>query len=355
MKWLKLPSEDGKPMWGGLFWAVPFLYVYLDPYQRHADWLEWTLTTFGLVLVLGLYTLGLVYWSHKDIVRKVCIATTFLTVVFMAYRPTFAIYFPLVAAFVPFAVGGNIPRSVAFIGIVVGIFIGEAWLLGGKQYTTLTTVIAIESILIGAGTTFAARQQIAVTRANKVAERERIARDLHDILGHTLSVIVLKSELAGKLIEQDPERARREIAEVEKVSRKALAEVREAIHGYHAGDMQAEFERAEVMLKSAGVIVHLGYDKVAIPAAQERIMILALKEAVTNILRHAQAKQCRIQLQQIDGAYRLEVSDDGHGGVSESGLGLRGMRQRVEAIGGRMTWSSDSGTQLSVTLPVAQS
>ncbi len=166
-------------------------------------------------MFLGLYTLGLIYWSNKPLLRRVCIATALLALVFAAYRPLFAIFFALVAAFAPFTVGGSIPLSATFILGVVFIHVLEAFVLRGGQYFVFAAIIGIESALIGAGTTFAARQQNAIRRANMVAERERIARDLHDILGHMLSSIVLKSELAGKLLDHNVERARVEITDIE--------------------------------------------------------------------------------------------------------------------------------------------
>jgi two-component system sensor histidine kinase DesK len=353
MKWLKLPTAEGKPLWGGIFWYLPCVYVFSDPYQRHAGWFEWTLTGIGFAIFFCLYLLGLVYWSKRKVLQAVCIATFVLAVAFTAYRPMFGIFFAFVAAFGPFTVNGNIPLSLTIVFIAAIAHILESWLMRGSAYLVFAVVIGAESLMIGAGTMFAARQQKSVERALKVAERERIARDLHDILGHTLSVVILKSELAGKLLARDPERARVEIANVESIARKALAEVREAIHGYHAGDLQAEFERVELMLKAVGVAVEVEYEKCTVPAIHERILIFALKEAATNIMRHAQAKHCRIQLRKIEGAYRLAVSDDGVGVSNDEGLGIRGMRQRVESIGGSLSLSSASGTELIVSLPAS--
>jgi two-component system, NarL family, sensor histidine kinase DesK len=226
-------------------------------------------------------------------------------------------------------------------------------LLGGRPSIVYALVIGIESLMIGSCTTFVARQQNSMARAHKVAERERIARDLHDILGHTLSVIILKSELANKLFESDRKRSHAEIADVERISRQALAEVREAISGYHTGGIQMEFERASATLHAAGIAVEHDCERIEIPATQERVLVLALREAVTNVVRHSRANHCRIQLRQIDGAYRLNVCDDGRGGVMEQGMGIRGMRHRAESVGGNVSCNSGRGTDLTVTLPIA--
>jgi len=209
--------------------------------------------------------------------------------------------------------------------------------------------------MVGGAITVVTRQQMAVARIHKIAERERIARDLHDILGHTLSVIILKSELAGRLLEQDPRRAKTEIDDVERISRNALSEVREAVLGYRAGDLLAEFDRAISTLQTAGVVVERSYEAVAMPAAQERVLALALREAVTNVLRHAQATHCRITLRETGGVYQLVLRDDGRGGVHREGMGMRGIRDRVAAIGGTALWNAGPGTELTITVPVASS
>jgi two-component system sensor histidine kinase DesK len=214
-------------------------------------------------------------------------------------------------------------------------------------------VVAIEAVLVGAAITLVARQQIALRQILKTAERERIARDLHDILGHTLSVITLKSELASRLLDHDPRRAKAEIEDVERISRNALSEVREAIVGYHAGDLIAEFDRAKSTLETAGIVVERHCEAAGMPVAQERVLALVLREAVTNVLRHAQAKRCRMTLQKTDTAYRLEVRDDGRGGVHQEGLGMRGIRERVAAIGGNVSWNAGPGTELTITVPIA--
>ena len=188
----------------------------------------------------------------------------------------------------------------------------------------------------------------------KVAERERIARDLHDVLGHTLSVIVLKSELASKLIERDPARAVSEIREVEKISRDALGEVRSAIRGYRADSLTAEFTRARATLETAGVTVECAAEPLPLTPVQETVLALVVREAVTNVVRHAGAHHCRLELAQLNGNCRLRIRDDGRGGfLATEGAGLRGMRERVQALQGTLQRASEGGTTLTITLPLA--
>jgi two-component system sensor histidine kinase DesK len=198
------------------------------------------------------------------------------------------------------------------------------------------------------------RAQEEIEHLAKVAERERIARDLHDVLGHTLSVIILKSELAGKLMDRDPERAGNEIREVEQISRQALSEVRDAIRGYRAQGLSAELALAKATLETAGVSVKCEAAKVVLPALHEGVLSMAIREAVTNVVRHAHARTCSLRLDQRNGSCRLEIEDDGRGGLHSEGNGLRGMRERVEMLGGTLNHASEAGTRLTITLPLKE-
>jgi two-component system sensor histidine kinase DesK len=205
-----------------------------------------------------------------------------------------------------------------------------------------------------------AAQQENLTLA-AVAERERIARDLHDVLGHTLSLIVLKAELAGRLVSIDPARATNEIADVERTARTALAEVREAIGGYRARGLAAEIESARLTLDSAGVtlIAESSHANAALSAQEETVLALSLREAITNIVRHARATTCTLRFVVEDGSRRLVVEDNGQSlplQTPREGNGLRGMRERIESIGGHFLLerggsAEKSGTRILITLP----
>ena len=184
-----------------------------------------------------------------------------------------------------------------------------------------------------------------------VAERERIARDLHDLLGHTLTVIALKSELAGRLIASDPNAAASEIAEIQQTSRKALAEVREAVLGYRSQGLSAEVDRARKVLATTGVKLVCDGLPNELPIAEETVLCLAVRESVTNIMRHSEATEVWMQFRFRDGRLHVTVADNGKGGIKEEGSGLRGMRERVEALGGRLSIQSEVGTQLTIDLP----
>ncbi len=203
-----------------------------------------------------------------------------------------------------------------------------------------------------------------VRRLATVAERERIGRDLHDLLGHTLSLVALKSELAGKLLRRDPDAAHREIVEVSRVAREALAQVRAAVTGIRAAGIAAELVSAKLLLESDGIgfdaaaamrgLEHALQDGGALPAGVESALALTLREAVTNIQRHAHARTARVEFAIDAGNAVLRIADDGGGGATAPGNGLSGMRERIEALGGRLRIDSKKGegTCLEIRMPL---
>jgi two-component system, NarL family, sensor histidine kinase DesK len=204
------------------------------------------------------------------------------------------------------------------------------------------------------------RANSQIERLTQEAERERIARDLHDLLGHTLTVITVKLDLARRLLAGAPDRdlvrARKQIAEAEQTARNALAEVREAISGYRAEGLDAEFGRARQSLLSADVKLTTTLAPVNLSSSQVNVLCLALREAVTNIVRHARANVCHVALLERDRTIHFTIEDNGLGGQIREGNGLRGMRERVQSIAGAMELkglgNGGTGTSLEITLPL---
>lgn len=221
---------------------------------------------------------------------------------------------------------------------------------------TLMLVIGIVSIhehQIEAKNRQIAQSRQEVERIARIAERERIARDLHDLLGHTLSVVILKSELARKLAGRDPVRAATEIAEVEAVARQALEQVRGAVAAYRSETLVGELDNARRVLSSAEVELELNAEEVEMPPLVEGSLALMLREAVTNVIRHAGASRCWISLRADDGRVRLVVEDDGRGLRQPEGTGLRGMRERLAALGGSLGIDAGRGTRLAIEVPTS--
>ncbi|UNK56261.1 sensor histidine kinase [Pseudoxanthomonas daejeonensis] len=195
--------------------------------------------------------------------------------------------------------------------------------------------------------------QDEVRRLAATAERERIGRDLHDLLGHTLSLVALKADLAGRLLQRDPEAAQREIGELGQVARDALGQVRRAVTGIRAAGLAAELAAAKVLLQGEGIDLQVDVPEVAMPPEQETVLALCLREAVTNVHRHARASRVRVSLTGDARQWRLCVEDDGRGGVVRPGNGLDGMRERLQVLGGalRIEPAPGRGTRLLADLP----
>jgi len=194
-----------------------------------------------------------------------------------------------------------------------------------------------------------------VRRLAATAERERIGRDLHDLLGHTLSLIALKLELSRKLIDRDADAARTEIAEAERVARHALTEVRAAVTGFRAADLAAELASARLLLESSGVAMDYDAPPVLSPDI-ERPLALVLREAATNVARHARATRAEVRFAREGGELRMRVADNGRGVSGEEGNGIAGMRARVRELGGSLALASVRGgttVEVAVPLPVA--
>ncbi|WP_415976491.1 sensor histidine kinase [Rhodococcus sp. 077-4] len=178
-----------------------------------------------------------------------------------------------------------------------------------------------------------ARQQLADLAI--VAERERMSRDVHDILGHSLTVITVKTELAGRLLEIDPARAAVEIAELETLARQALADVRSTVGGMRQIDIGTELASARTALTAAGIDADLPADADVVPLRHRELFGWVLREAVTNVVRHSEARHCRVTLT----ASSISIVDDGVGPEDKNsgGNGLRGLGERVSAAGGSLT------------------
>ncbi|MEU5308549.1 histidine kinase [Streptomyces sp. NPDC021562] len=186
-----------------------------------------------------------------------------------------------------------------------------------------------------------ARATVAQLAANE--ERLRLARDLHDLLGHSLSLITLKSELAGRMLPGHPEKAAQQVADIEKVSRQALVDVREAVTGYRRPRLAAELAGAQVALTAAAVTAEVPADPDlgGVPEDGEAALAWALREAITNVVRHSGASACTVELlrrQTLDGpVLELAVEDNGSGGSGKGpGNGLTGLTERLEKVGGTL-------------------
>jgi two-component system sensor histidine kinase DesK len=197
-----------------------------------------------------------------------------------------------------------------------------------------------------------AREEVARLAVSE--ERARFARDLHDLLGHSLSVIAVKAELAERLLERDPARAAEHVADVKAVAREALGEVRDTVSGYRQPTLSSELEGARMALQAAGIEARLEAAEVELPPEVEAVLAWAVREGTTNIVRHSGARSCRIAVLPGPAAVSAEVVDDGDvHGPAGTGNGLAGLRERAARVAGSVEAGPgpDGGFRLCVTVP----
>jgi two-component system sensor histidine kinase DesK len=189
---------------------------------------------------------------------------------------------------------------------------------------------------------YRARRELA--RLAVAEERLRMARDLHDVLGHTLSMIALKSELAWRTMEQEPAQAAQEMQDVEKAARGVLRDVRTAVAGYRQPSLQAELEGAQQLLEAAGIEYHVEAGAHKLPAPIDAVLAWVVRESVTNVVRHSRAQHCSLCLTETLEWVRLVITNDERRSTlppmeqtrTAAGSGLPGMVERVVAQGGRI-------------------
>ncbi len=240
--------------------------------------------------------------------------------------------------------------GLALLTLALGITSGMAWLV-------------LPTVAIGLWATAFVRQVAAVAELREAREelarlavseeRLRFARDLHDLLGHSLSLITLKSELAGRLLPVAPEKAATEVRDIEGVARQALREVREAVAGYRQPTLDEELAGAREMLEAAGIDCRIEKETGVLPGATDAVLAWAVREGTTNVIRHSRAGQCRIVLGREGEEIFAEITDDGKGEGGASGSGLSGLAERLAGLAGEVEAGPlpGGGFRLRVSLP----
>ena len=359
---VQLLPDDRYLGWLPFVWLVYYPSVFYAPAVRHASARTWVLTGVAAVVFLPLYFRG--YWARGRERDGIVAAIALLGLGLAPVNPSATVFLIYAGAF-----AGMIPparRALVVVGALCAAALLETWVLHlpigvwaiALFFTAMVGGINVHFATVRGGNAALRLAREEIEHLATVAERERIARDLHDVLGHTLTLVTLKSALASRLAERDPARAAVEIREVERIAREALGEVRAAVAGYRDAGLARELAGAATMLTAAGVTVETDVAAVPLAPREEATLALVVREAVTNVARHARAATCRITLADADGTRTLAVTDDGRGmsgaGTTGSfGHGLAGMRERVAALGGTLAVdaTAGAGTRVRVTLP----
>jgi two-component system, NarL family, sensor histidine kinase DesK len=344
--------------WIPYAWLIYLGAFFIEPIIRGWNPGYWAATIAGALVFLVSYFRG--YWERGARLVAIVAFQVALGIGFSPVNSGSAVFFVYAASF-----AGQLERAkdaVRLIALITVIGAIMSWILQPPAYYWVSAIVFAPLIggvnvhfrQVEKANTGLRRAHAEIERLAAVAERERIARDLHDVLGHTLSLIILKSELASKLADHDAARAAKEIREVEQVARTAMAEVRETIRGYRT-TLDAEVARARALLETAGIPGEFSVELTAPDAARDEVLAFVLREGVTNVVRHSDATVCRVRVEQSTDGCTLTIADDGRGAILTEGTGLRGMRERVDAAGGTLAYEASSGTRLTVKLPATTS
>ncbi|MFF3331160.1 sensor histidine kinase [Streptomyces sp. NPDC002888] len=312
-----------------------------------------------VVAGLGLFTFNSLYIyvvfrafvkEKREAVRtRVALALMGLVTCGLAagYGGSWLYFFPLLGLAVGAVMRGPLLGRVG-IGLAAGAGVVTAYRSGWDAinvgYSTLLSTMvtaALLSLTDAVRELRTAREELARRAVEK--ERLRFSRDLHDLLGHTLSVIVVKSEAARRLAGRDLDAALGQVADIESVGRQALTEIREAVTGYREGSLVTELERARSALGAVGVEPVLHRSGPPLGPQTEALLAWVVREAVTNVVRHSGATRCEITVSGAPERVRLTVADNGTGTPEAEtregigGTGLTGLKERLTAAGGSLT------------------
>ena len=353
-------SFFGLSFWSEWIWLLYVAFWFIVPATEPSE-RNWLLLILALALFVPMYVIA--HSKQRSMLVR-CVATAGVTLLAIVYVPmntsAFGIYIFIAATLPEIAEEGRIFNGL--LAAELAIILVQAYFakLASWEWgpaVAISVMIALNLRYYHMRQRADARLRMAndeIEHLAKTAERERIARDLHDVLGHTLSLIAVKSELASRLLAVNPERAAVELGEIEATARRALSDVRQTVSGYRAQGLEREIQEAGAMLAAAGVALSSS-PRIAkrLDGRYEAMFCLLLREATTNIVRHARAHSCSVELRNgNDGSVELIVQDDGRGYNGYEGNGLTGMRERLREFHGTLTIASAAGrTQLTARVP----
>ena len=354
-----LPPEQGKMPY---FWLLSLAYMFLKYAYVPPGAVEAALLALTFVVFLPLYCVS--YWARGWQVAACMLAGCAIGAAWVRWNVGCGTFFIFACAMAAQIV--HFRRAMLAIGAVIALALLASLQVEQLQmrFLFLMPILTI-SLPVGIGSVMDARlrrsrqalerKQEEVEHMATIAERERISRDLHDLLGHSLSLIALKAELARKLVHRDAAACAREIGDIETSAREALAEVRAAVTGYRQSGLTHALANARASLAAAGVELSEQVERVELAPATEHVLALALREAVTNVVRHAGARRCTLSLYLEDGSVVLRVLDDGgrlRGDAQlRHGNGLSGMQERAAALGGKLALRVGAGLALELRVP----
>lgn len=350
------------------FFPYMWLVYLLFPIYNLTQVSGWKLVIGSGMLIVFMITYRQLYFVQKTFILWACIQMI-LTLLFALFYNPFMIFFGFfTASAMGFAPSKKVFRILlCLLVVMLGVFV----FINMNQLTPTSLVNIVPMFILMLLTPFGMRNfnqkkmlRNQLNEANeqikdlvKREERQRIARDLHDTLGHTLSLITLKSQLVEKLIVKNPERASAEAKEITQTSRTALKQLRELISDMRMITVEEELEQIKAILQAANIELEIKQETSAssLSPIEQNILGMCLREAVTNVVKHSKATRCTVSLLESQGELILTVKDNGIGLADQNhdGNGIRGMKERIALIDGFVELGTiNPGTLLTVKVPV---
>lgn len=333
-------------------WLVFLMFPLTSAFTVETTWVWRSLAIAAILAFAAVYVYGFIRigrtetraqvnrfgWQCIAVLVSLALATSLVIGLSALNMVTFVIAFAMFSLPLAAALGIGVV-GIAFavlVPLAMGV-LGETWFFIPILFM-VGVATAVSRVLEQRGT---AHQEIAGAMA-LVAERERVARDVHDVLGHSLTVVTIKAELAQRLVDADPERAKAELAQIQSLTREALAEIRATVAGLRVARLGDEITSASSALADAGVSAELPADTSVVDPRHRIVLAWVLREAVTNVVRHSGATTCAVSI----GPRTMSVTDNGRGCPGRpEGNGLHGLRERVAAAGGTLNVGPGPGGQ----------
>ncbi len=357
-RWL-LPDRENYNV-GAYVWLVYLLIFYISLISYHPVANSFIWAAIGTLIFLVIYFHA--YQADTRQIKWHILAILILSSLLTLLSPGASVFFVYAAAFCC-RLGSN---KKAFIGIFLVII----WIITLSILLSLNVFFYIPAIVfsvlvggmnmyqynIGLKNKALLLSQQEVRHLAKISERERIARDLHDLIGHTFSVISLKAELAEKLLNSDCEKAKHEVQLIGDISRDALKQIREVVTGYRTSDLNTELAHAKYVLESNDISFEYKFESgdFDIEDTINKELAIILKELVTNILKHAEASRVQVLISSHRSTIQLQVKDNGQGFKQQKnkGFGLKGIKERVSNLSGKVIIESEDGSQFTIQVPL---
>jgi two-component system sensor histidine kinase DesK len=376
-------------------WLICLLFPILRLIQRPPPLPQLLLALIGLAVFVIIYIR--IMWSHplhtsvrnRWPLRTSLLVLTDLIALVLVLSIIYGISFLWLLVGVSALIGVVLPARSGFITVMILTLItlgSSVAIAGGIGATDWLHILPLVLLVRGLGLDMAGLTRLAralrdvhaareeLARMAVVEERLRMSRDLHDLLGQSLSMITLKSELAARLVGHDPVQAAQEMHEVEQAARQALREVRATVAGYRQPTLQSELDGARQLLEAAGINYTIEQAAEGLPAAMDAVLAWTVREGITNVIRHGRAGWCLIRISIAGGNVTIEVlnqrarnittkvlnvpisTHEAHGSYACAGNGLVGLNDRVTAHGGQLIAEPlEDGFRLRVELPIGSS